>query len=132
MKDDPLASFRRTQKTDSTNVPAEPNYYEAYGIAGDRSPDRRLEVRQVLAAWHAPSYRYLMDVVFDGAHGTEIVLVFSFLMVKIKGRNLQAVRRAIIESTCTFIQDYDPREFSLPANDAPVIEKIELVVKDGE
>ena len=76
---------------------------------------------------HAPSYRYLMDVSFNGQYGTELVLVYSFLMVKIKGRNLQPVVAAILENSCHFIQDYHPNEFLPPPPNAPFIETIEFV-----
>jgi hypothetical protein len=81
----------------------------------------------VLGETHAPSYRYLMDVAFNGQYGTEIALIYSFLMVKIKGRNLQPVIAAILENSCNFIQDYHPGEFSQVPQDAPYIESIEIV-----
>ena len=81
----------------------------------------------MLGETHAPSYRYLMDVAFNGQYGTELVLVYSFLMVKIKGRNLQPVVAAILENRCDFIQDFDAREFLPPDGAAPVIESIEIV-----
>lgn len=81
----------------------------------------------MLGETHAPSYRYLMDIAFNGQYGTEIVLVYSFLMVKIRGRNLQPVIYAILESRCDFIQDFDAREFVKPTDPKqPVIENIEI------
>lgn len=151
---DPLAGFRGdstvagigksifrqiSQSATSDQMAGDPHFYAAYGV-GDRSQER-LEIRRVLgtllpdgsrdAAWHAPSYRYLVDVIYDGEYGTELVLAFSFLLVKIKGRNLQALNLAILDGTCSFIQEYHENEFSPPAKDAPVIVSIEVVVRGG-
>jgi hypothetical protein len=68
-----------------------------------------------------------MDVAFNGEYGTELALVYSFLMVKIKGRNLQPVIAAILDNRCEFIQDFDAREFLPPDPAAPLIESIEFV-----
>jgi hypothetical protein len=125
------AAFRQiSQSATSDQMAGDPHHYAAYG-SGNRSQER-LEIRQVLGAWHAPSYRYLMDVVFNGRYGTEIVLTYSFLLVEIRGRNLQPVISAILEGTCTFIQDYHPNEFTPPAEDEPVIESLKLVVRGDE
>ncbi len=80
----------------------------------------------MLGETHAPSYRYLMDVAFNGESGTEIVLLYSFLTVKITGRSLQPVVAAILENSCIFIQDFHPNEFLQAPQDAPFIEAIEF------
>lgn len=72
-----------------------------------------------------------MDVSFNGEFGTELVLIYSFLVVKIKGKNMQALTRSILEGNCTFIQDYHENEFIPPAKDKPVIESIEIVVREN-
>lgn len=149
-QDDPLAQFRGmpeiteisrsaskhfgpsvfqkiSQSASPDQMAGDPHHYAAFGQGGRNQV--RLEIRRLLGEWHAPSYRYLMDIVFDGRYGTEIVLVFSFLLVKIRGKNLQPVMAVIAEETCAYIQDYDAREFSPPAPDAPVITKIEVVVR---
>jgi len=88
-----------------------------------------LQILCVLGPSHAPSYRYLMDVVFSKDYGSRIELVYSFMMVRIEGRNLAPVAAAILDGTCAFIQDFDAREFATPADqDAPMIEKITFIV----
>ena len=99
--------------------------YEAYKVK-DKGAER-LEIRRVLGESHAPSYRYLMDVSFNGDYGTELVLIYSFLMVKIKGRQMQPLIRAILEGTCAFIQDFHPKEFLQPQPGAAIIESIEII-----
>ncbi|GHO66546.1 hypothetical protein KSC_054380 [Ktedonobacter sp. SOSP1-52] len=136
---DPLAAFRKFgqspfKQISTTATPdqmaGDPHHYSAYGL-GERSQER-LEIRSLLAPWHAPSYHYLLDIVFNGNFGTETILTFSFLVVKIEGKNLQAVNVAIREGVCTYIQDYDKREFTPPAEGEPVITKIEAVMRKEE
>ena len=127
---DPLEQFRRKEAPSPQAAPATGKPpYEAYK-AQDRKPER-LEIRRVLGESHAPSYRYLMDVAFNGSFGTEIVLIYSFMVVKIKGKNLQPVIYALLESRCDFIQDYDAREFAPPLDQKqpPVIEEIEIITE---
>jgi hypothetical protein len=129
---DPLEQFRRKEAPPPQAAPATGKPpYEAYK-AQDRKPER-LEIRRVLGEGHAPSYRYLMDIAFNGSFGTEIVLIYSFMVVKIRGKNLQPVIYALLESRCDFIQDYHPDEF-MPWRDmdAPLIETIEIVTGRGD
>ena len=142
---DPLSEFRNnpavkgigksifsqiSQSATSDQMAGDPHFYNAHST-GDRSQER-LQIRRVLGAWHSPSYRYLMDVVQDGSQGEELVLVYSFMLVKIAGRNMQSIAAAIFEGTCIFIQDYHEKEFTPPAATTPVITKIEIVVRGEE
>jgi hypothetical protein len=126
---DPLSQFRRQEQRTQDAASTLANLgglkpYEAYK-AQDRKPER-LEIRRLLAPTHAPSYRYLMDVSYDGGGGTIINLIYSFVAVEIKGRNLQPVAYSIVENRCDFIQDYDPREHAQPEPDKPVIDSIKF------
>ncbi len=131
---DPLAKFRNigtptpastdtTSQTDGESLPA----YQAFE-AKDRV--KRLQIRQVMAATHSPAYAYLLDVSYDGFHGTELVLTYSFMMVKIKGQNLQTLIFAIEKHECAFIQDFDARFFAPPEQDAAIIDDIEVVTRE--
>jgi hypothetical protein len=98
--------------------------YKAY-----KSPGRkveRLEIRRVLGDWCAPSYRYLLDVRFNGWFGTEIALIFTFYRVNIIGKNLDPVIYAIEDGRCEFIQDYHVNEFAPLEPGQTVIERIEF------
>jgi len=99
--------------------------YEAYRVKDGGA--ERLEIRRVLGESHAPGYRYLMDVSFNGDFGTELVLIYSFFMVKIKGQQMQSLIRAIRDGTCVFIQDFHEKEFSQPEPGAAIIETIEIL-----
>jgi len=121
-----MATFRQiSQSATPEQMAGDPHLYTAYGVS-----DRRqsyLEIRRVLGTWHALPYRYLLDVVFNGTYGTELVLMYSTQLVKVAGRHMQPLIRAILEGTCTFIQGYHPNEFTPPSPDAPVIASIEYV-----
>lgn len=84
----------------------------------------------MLGIWQAPSYRYLMNTLFNSVSGTGIVLIFSFVVVKIQGRNLDTVYQAIRDRTCACIQEYDPTAFSPLDTDAPVITQIEIDIRE--
>lgn len=135
MANDPLASFRRQQPGAGSHPQAVSpqqaatglKLYKAFEIRERAS--ERLEIRRVLGETHAPSYRYLLDVSFNGQYGTELLLAYSFLIVKIRGQNLQPVIRAILEGKCDVIQDYHPNEFAPPQENEPVIASIEFVAE---
>lgn len=101
--------------------------YEAFD-AKDRS--KYLQIRTAQGIHRAPSYSYLLDVISDGEKGAEIALLFSFMEVKITGRNLQTIAHALIKRECAFIQEFDYSQFNPPEPAEPFIEGIEIVAKD--
>lgn len=129
---DPLARFRHIQKNATSDDPLGLDVSGKYIAfqAGDRSQER-LQIRRVLNITHSPSYRYLMDIMSNPG-GTQIVLVFSFLMVKIKGNNLQILTKALEDGVCTFIQDYHPNEYAVPDIKAALIESIEVRIRPDD
>lgn len=107
----------------------DPRAYVAF-----RSVDRprvRLKIRPVGFAWERlpnrlPN-RLLLRIMENRNAGTDIVLVYSFLGVTIKGRNLQPMADAIEMERCLFIQEFDSRLHDKPADPAaPYIEKITI------
>lgn len=88
-----------------------------------------VELRLANGIHRAPTYTYLLDVISDGWQGTEISLLFSFMMVEIRGRNLQSVARSLVKRECAGLYEFNPERFTPPAPDAPVIERMEIVVK---
>lgn len=127
---DPLSAFRRDQPTLSATDPTSGlKIYEAFK-SRDRAPER-LEIRRVLGVTHAPGYRYLMDMNYNGEKGTELILFYSFIRVEIKGKHLQALIHSIEEGTCVFIQDFHEEEFSPPQPGEAIIEKIEIIKERG-
>jgi hypothetical protein len=72
-------------------------------------------------------------VVYDGDFGTNVVLIYTFLMVSVSGRNLPNVILALESGTAEFIQEFDPDKWSKPADaSAPFIQSIEVVAKNRD
>ena len=128
---DPLAQYRKkpASAADNTTTPKEPEGYVAFD-AKDKVD--RLKIRRANDPTRAPGYAYLLDVVYDGPFGTNFVLVYTFLMVLVKGRNLQPVIMALEMATADFIQEFDADKWKMPKDEkAPFIESIEVVVQEN-
>lgn len=109
-----------------TQTAQKPSHYQAYETTNRRL--ERLRIQPVAGCRHAPSYAYLVNVESDERSGTMIELVYTLMTVKIAGRNMQPIRRAITDETCLFIQEYSPKRFAPPDHDAPIITQIEIVM----
>ena len=124
---DPLANFRRRTADSSPSDPG--TGYVAFA-AKDRV--ERLKIKRANKPTHAPGYGYLLDIIYDGNHGTNFVLVYTILGVKVSGKNLQPVIMALLAGTADFIQEYDRNQWPKPTDaQAPFIESIEVVVQDN-
>jgi len=127
--DDPLAKFRRPGSTRAERraapppPPGTPKPYRAFE-ASDRLVC--LEIRRVLGTTHAPTYAYLLNIAFDHEYFTNFVLFYSFMQVKVRGRNLKDVITAIKLRKCEYIQDFRSGEFAPPKPEEPVIESIKV------
>lgn len=124
MKDDEsaidrLLGVRRKAAAKGSGKPP----YEAFD-AKDRS--KYLQIRTASGTQRAPAYAYLLDVISDGDKGTAIALLFSFMEVKITGRNLQNMAHALIKRECAFIQEFDYGKFEPPEPAEPFIEGLEI------
>jgi hypothetical protein len=127
MEDDPLAQYRRKPLERK-----EPEKQEAVGYLAFAGKDRvdRLRIRRANAPTRAPGYNVLLDVVYDGEFGTNFVLVYTYMMVLVRGRNLQGLVLALESCTADFIQEYDADRWEKPADEsAPFIDSIEVAVK---
>lgn len=132
---DPLARFQKAQliaheisdKKDKEGL----HDYHAFAVIEKNEKNQRLQIRRAKSATHAPAYSYLLDVCYDGFHGTGLILIYSFMQVKIKGKNLQALITAIEKHDCAYIQDFDAHIFSPPRPNEAVIEVIEVVTKEN-
>lgn len=123
---DPLAQFRNkgpeASKTDGAEV--DDGEYRAFKAVDRRQI--RLKIRPASGPRDRVTYSYLLHMPED-EQGTYLGLVFTFMTVAIKGRNLQEVAEAIAEERCDFIQAYDPAKWPKPKNaDAAFIEVIEI------
>ena len=127
---DPLSAFRKEDNRNNSQSAAGSGL-KAYEAFRCREKTENLEIRPVLNESRAPSYRYLMDIGFNGDYGTELMIYFSFMMVKVAGKNMQPIVRAIIEGKLASIHEFHPNEFAAPAKDAPIITSIEYIVGAG-
>ena len=127
-KPDPLAKFRRPA-TEVEKEPALNKEAESYAAFGGKDRVERLRIRRVLDHVRSPRYLHLHDITYDGYHGFNFVLYFEHLIVTVRGKNLQGLVAALENSTVDFIQEYHPEVWDKPADDAPIIESIEVIVR---
>lgn len=128
---DPLAQFRKKPIVagSAATVTGQTDGYVAFDA---KDKVERLRIRRAMAPTRSPGYAYLLDVVYDGPYGTNFVLVYTFLMVLVRGKNLQPVIAALEGGMADFIQEFDPDRWARPADpNAPVIESIEVVVQEN-
>jgi hypothetical protein len=131
MADDPLAEYRRTWTTPNGGMtpPEEPEEYVAFAT---KDKVRRLRIRSASAMTHSPGYNLLLDVVSDGEHGTNCILVFTILLVMVQGKNLQKMVFAIENGMADCIQEFDPERWEKPKDaTAAFIESIEIKITES-
>jgi hypothetical protein len=99
---------------------------------GTKDKVHRLRIRSASSLTHSPGYNLLLDVVYDGDYGTNFVLVYTVLMVRVEGKNLQKLVFAIENGMADFIQEFDAERWAKPADaKAPLIESIEVKVTES-
>jgi hypothetical protein len=114
---DPLETFRRKPAASSPlRAPATPTGKEPYLAFATKDKLGRLDIRSRDGLSHAPAYNYLLEVSYDRRLYTSALLVFSFMLVKIKGKNLRTIIEAIKLHTCEFIAEFDPQQFDGPTD----------------
>ena len=99
--------------------------YEAYDKQGRSS--LYTDILCVTQPSQSPQSRYLLSVIFSADIDEAFTLIYSFLAVEIKGRNLKAARRAIASERCEFIPEYHEKEFLEPGKDEPMITSIRFI-----
>jgi hypothetical protein len=128
---DPLAQFRKVPiaSKGGTLPPVEADEYVAFGT---KDKVRRLRIRSAAALTHSPGYNLLLDVVSDGQHGTNCILVYTILLVMVQGKNLQKMVFAIENGMADYIQEFDPDRWQKPKDaEAAFIDSIEIKVTEG-
>lgn len=131
--DDPLARFQREQLAHAISNKEEQSLragvqpYQAFALMDKTEKNTRLQIRCANGLTHSASYSGLQDVCYDGFQGSELILRYSFMLVKIKGKNLQALIMAIEKHECAYLQDYDKQFFIPPKANEMLIESIEVV-----
>lgn len=127
---DPLAQYRKTPI--GSGAGTKPPITDEYAAFDAKDKVDRLKIRRANDPARLPGYAYLLDVVSDGPYGTNFVLVYTFLMVLVRGKNLQNVVKALEMGTAEYIQEFDPDRWQKPTDEqAPFIESIEVVVQEN-
>lgn len=86
----------------------------------------RLRLRPAAPPWDSVKYQYLLHMPEDD-RGTFLCLVFTVLVVVIKGRNLQPISAAIGRESCSVLWQYSPTRFNPPTDPAaPFIETLDI------
>lgn len=134
---DPLARFQKAQmlaheisdykEKTSKNILQS---YHAFAVMEKMDKSNHLQIRRTTGLSHSPTYEHLLDICYDGIYATEIVLIYSFMQVTIKGKNLQSLITMIEKHECLYIQDYNEHFFSLPKPEEAIIEFIEIETKE--
>lgn len=128
---DPLAQYRRKPIAPSGPSSGPPTGADDYVAFDAKDKLDRVRIRRAMAPTRSPGYAYLLDVVYDGPYGTNFVLVFTFMVVLVRGRNLQPVVAALEGGMADFIQEFDADRWKVPTDPkAPFIESIEVIVKE--
>ena len=132
MAHDPLSQFRKTPNIPTGGNTIPPVGIEEYAAFGTKDKVGRLRVCCALPLVHSPGYNLLLDVVSDGKFGTNFVLVFTVLLVMVKGKNLQKMVFALENGMADYIQEFDPERWERPKDDtAAFIESIEIKVTES-
>lgn len=140
MKTDPLAQWRKPAVSAQPPVVSakavppvlvrQEGEYVAF-VAKDRV--ERLRIRRANAPTRTPQYQWLLDITHDELFGESFVLVFTFIMVMVRGKNLKPVVDALEMGTASFIQEFDPDRWEKPTDPkAPFIQSIEVQVTGSE
>jgi len=128
---DPLAKFRNKAASVAGSF-ATPDGPDEYAAFSTKDRVERLKIKCANQPTRAPGYDNLLEIVYDGRIGTNFVLSFSWLMVLVRGKNLQPVIMALLASTADYIQEFDSDIWEKPSDaKKPFIESIEVVVQEG-
>jgi hypothetical protein len=89
----------------------------------------RVDIRTKSGSAHAVNYSYIIDVMYEAQDGTDIVLILSYLIVRLAGRHLVPLADALRQHVCDRLTEFDPDRYAPPADEVPVVESIEIKVR---
>jgi|ERR1700722_3718117 len=131
MATDPLKEFRDRMANEKAPEPAlAPSGLLVYQAFDAKDKVIRLDIHRAAGPSHALPYAYLLDVIYGRRFYTKFLLVYRFLLIEVKGKNLREVILALKQHRAEYLQEYHPREFEAPEADMPFIESIDIIVKD--
>lgn len=126
---DPFAQFRKKSATATAALPGTPE--ERAGYQAFDGQDRLTRVRILRRADQSRSPRYdmLMDICYDDYWGTDCVLIWDFMIVRVVGSNLQEMVKALQLGQAAFIQEFDAQRWDKPGDPkAAIIDSIEVIL----
>lgn len=132
-EDDPLAKWQR--KTGSGPVPpvlvkdSRPQQTAKEDYQGEDGKDRAngwLELRPLKGPRLVCSYAQLREWEYNGPNATCITLYFAVRVVTVRGRNLDRLALGLHSRALNVIEQFDPARHEKPADDAPIIESIDM------
>jgi hypothetical protein len=130
MEHDPLAQYRKTPVTPKGSI-LQQGDEDAYVAFGTKDKVRRLRICCPTIV-HSPAYSLLLNVISDGKYGTSFILVYTVMMVMVRGKNLQKAVFAIENHMADRIEAFDPERWQKPNDaEAAFIESIEVSENNG-
>jgi hypothetical protein len=125
-----MRSFRRAgtqQRTERNNVTESGR--EPYVAFTTKTRPARVDIRTKLGSAHALNYSYIIDVMYE-LDGTELVLVLSFMILRIHGRGLVPLADALKQHLCDRLIEFNSNCHQVPADpQAPFIDSIDIKVR---
>lgn len=134
MKHDLLAALRRTPHqpqipTDASIVGNEESSQKSGDYVAFEAKDRaeRLIIHRVKDPARSPYYQGLLDITYDDSYWENFVLMYGFVIVMVRGKNLRPLIAALQMHTAKEIWEFDPRKWKRPTDpQATIIESIEI------
>jgi hypothetical protein len=126
-----MRSFRRagTQQRTERNNNLTQNGPEAYVAFTTKTKPARVDIRTKLGSAHALNYSYIIDVMYE-QDGTDLVLVLSFMILRIHGRGLLPLADVLRQQLCDRLIEFDPNRHEIPADpQATFIDSIDIKVR---
>lgn len=125
---DALAKWRRPGTQAAAPAAETGKVVELSDYPGDAGKDRSggwLELRLLKGPWALCSYAQLRKIQFNGPKPTRIDLIFTYELVTVKGRNLEALLVGLRSWWLACIEQFNPAGHEKPGPDALVVESIE-------
>ena len=121
---DPLELLRRPPVPAESESPDDDQYHAFHAVDRDQ---KRLAARAVGVAWVHASYSFLQYITEDAGRGRMFYIIYGFMVIEVRGRNLSPVVDAIRRDACAFIQQFDPAKWGKPKDTStPFIDSIQF------
>ena len=112
------------------NFPRGGYQYEAFSAPAQHQPHYLLIARKK-NGHIAPSYTLLDEIDFDPG-GTWVLLVFSHVVVNLKGRNLHPLVAPLLDKRVEMIEEFDSASHRMLEEDKPIVLQVETYTRTGK